>query len=389
MQPGASSSSAVSAVFGPPLTLSPWWLQVPNNLLPALCTLPSIAAAFVKGSTERMSVRDLPQAIRLLGMDPDAPPVNKLVRSVAPSGVLDRHVFTSLMHQLLRGSVNQAPTPSAHKSKSPKRASAKSAVQRQRTSPRKDKERIVDSPPREPQNDVMERLARAFVACPSEADGSVAGRDVIHILTQAGVAVDSESRDVAARATRVRFETLVTIATGGGGGAPTQGPSPPRRESPPLRLSFTSLSLAPWAVSMPSLHALCVTLSAEVQTDSSEMPNVVPVALRSPIMLKTVRTACVSSPSLAYSWSSPQEVSLTVIPTTVAGGSTRARPRMRFARGHGLTAVERAARGCARLLDITGGRRFRPWRPAFRAVPTHIFASCSRRPRRASGHHCS
>jgi len=79
----------------------------------------------------------------------------------------------------------------------------------------------------------------------------------------------------------------VTIATGGGGGAPTQGPSPPRRESPPLRLSFTSLSLAPWAVSMPSLHALCVTLSAEVQTDSSEMPNVVPVALRSPIMLKT------------------------------------------------------------------------------------------------------
>jgi len=85
----------------------------------------------------------------------------------------------------------------------------------------------------------------------------------------------------------------VTIATGtgscGGGGsaAQGQGPSPPRHESPPLRLSFTSLSLAPWAVAMPSLHALCVTLSAEVQTDSSEMPNVVPVALRSPIMLKT------------------------------------------------------------------------------------------------------
>ena len=83
-------------------------------------------------------------------------------------------------------------------------------------------------------DEVLEKLARAFVTSPSESNGTVAMREVPSILLEAGFASAAERSLEAAAASptdRVHFNEVVSLALDEGNGVARDGASRRRRST--------------------------------------------------------------------------------------------------------------------------------------------------------------
>jgi len=257
----------------------------------------AVFRAFEKGSTGCMSARELPQALRLLGIEPEEPPVAKLVASTTADrgGVFDQHTFSTLIHRLLRRDFDEisamataaAPAAAVHKVE---RATLKpSPPFAAAAAPAPSTASLAD--------EVIERLARAFVLAPSEENGSVALRDVPGILAEAGFTTAAEKvhREAASRTSqglaRMGFRDVIDLALEVGpppvgssaqADAPTSMADVASRDSLPLRLRVCKLTLAPWVLALAESPALCVLVHSTIKAPSGHAP----VVVRSPLLQK-------------------------------------------------------------------------------------------------------
>jgi Ca2+-binding EF-hand superfamily protein len=336
----------------------------------------AVFSAFEKGSTGFMTSDNLPQALRLLSIDPEEPPVKKLCTATTDGrgGVLDRHSFTMLVYRLLRCEYDVVPSGTAEPSaadplaaalkekpdsalkyregvkyfsgepvetggkaaKASKEAAAKaskeavgkaaktskptskptstltSPVKGKETSPR-GKAMIPTKPTTSAgapsaasgasADEVLEKLARAFVTSPSESNGTVAMREVPSILLEAGFASAAErSLFLAAAASpmdRVRFNEVVSLALDEGSGvnrdgasSTSPGRSPTARDgardganshAPPLQLRVVDMVLSSSVVGRPELNALCLLMHASLEAHDG---RAAPLVMRSPLLPK-------------------------------------------------------------------------------------------------------
>ena len=263
----------------------------------------TVFSALSNGSTGYMAARELPHALRLLGIHPEEPPIVKAIAdaSTASRGVLGRKAFSVLVHRLLcRDFISTAATAP---SDAPSPTSPKRAPSRQRTS-LDDAPEVVDEP------DPRRRLARLFVLCESQQEGSIAARDIPKLLWQARIIRDASLIPALTpkpqhAAARVPFERLLAIAFG----EPTaderdergnierdaadRGERPTSASSvavalPPMQLNVRELSLAPWVLSHIEVHTLCVIVRAALRTAAADgvSADMLPVVSRSASMRK-------------------------------------------------------------------------------------------------------
>ena len=331
----------------------------------------AVFSAFEKGSTGFMTSDNLPQALRLLSIDPEEPPVKKLCTATTEGrgGVLDRHSFTMLVYRLLRCEYDVGPSDAADPSaadplaavlkekpdsalryregvkyfsgepvetggkaaKASKEAAAKASKEAvgkvaktskptskpmsKPTSPVKGKEtspRGKVTNPTKPTtragapsaasgasaDEVLEKLARAFVTSPSESNGTVAMREVPSILLEAGFASAAERSLEAAAASptdRVHFNEVVSLALDEGSGvardgasSTSPGRSPTARDganphAPPLQLRVVDMVLSSSVVGRPELNALCLLMHASLEAHDG---RAAPLVVRSPLLPK-------------------------------------------------------------------------------------------------------
>ena len=246
----------------------------------------TVFSAFAKGSTGFMATRELPHALRLLGIDPEEPPIVAAIEQAASAtrGVLGRQAFSVLVHRLLRRDFFMSDAPSGAPAAAPAPPSAPARALH---------EPSVD------EIDPRKRLARLFVLCDSQEDGSIAARDVPELLWRAGLVADPTLLPALApkpehASARVPFERLLAIAFGGPSAA--EATNDQVSSVPALQLVVHGLTLAPWLIAHEAVHAVCVVVragmrSAAAVADASPA-ELVPIVLRS----ATVRKHAASMP---------------------------------------------------------------------------------------------
>jgi len=229
-----------------------------------------------------MSAHELPQALRLLGVDAEEPQAVGLLSSSVKGDAVDRHTFSTLLHRLLRRDF--VPAPDA-----PAAADARSLAREQR--PRRmrtaacqvsdDRDARCPGAHTTRDDDFGDRLARAFVACESQHDGSIAGYHVPTILSRSGIVLDAKEVSLVSSTPRISFETLLALAMG----APARDLGASSDQV--LRVHITALKLAPRLLEARQLEGLCVVLRGEVQPNTNlSAPSSVPISLRSPVLHK-------------------------------------------------------------------------------------------------------
>ena len=254
--------------------------QIPSPSAGSATTM--VFAAFAQGSTGFMLTRELPSALRLLGLDPEEPLAAKAIEQVTATsrGAMGRHAFGVFVHRLLKrdfsfdadtaaGSVD---APDSSRPTSTKVSPAGAGPQ---------ESRIVDEP------DPRKRLAQLFVLCDSQEDGSIAARDVPELLWRARVLTDSALLPALApkpehASARVPFERLLSIAFGER--AVDVPVDLPPKDMPPLQLFVQDLVLAPWVLTHDAVNAVNVVVRAGlrsvVASASKPSTELVPVVLR-------------------------------------------------------------------------------------------------------------
>jgi hypothetical protein len=319
----------------------------------------AVFAAFAKGTTGFMATRQLPQALRLLGLNPEDPRIVACIEDAShgSGGVLGRHAFSVLVHKLLRGdfsrtvppppgevaalaasaarpeskprlvkagshtagwasptgrgasagSTNASPIRAATKGGGSGGGGAGGGVGGGTAAEGTGAKRVTGLAPlsREDEPDARKRLARAFVLCESEEGGTIAARDVPDVLWQAGILTDRSLVDTMRpkpnqAGVRVSFEKLVSMAFALD--PPSTAGSPTKRDGrgatrPPLMLRIVDLTLAPWLVAHPSVHTVSVVLRGGVLHPEARTGATTPSKASEPVPLVLRTPTCAKQPA--------------------------------------------------------------------------------------------
>lgn len=329
-------------------------LVTPSRLLgaPGAASLPppsagsavdAVFAAFTKGTTGLVTVRELPKALQLLGVDADDPQVAREIEiaNKASRGVLGRHAFSVLVHRLLRRDFTPAISKAAAPIADAPAAAVSAETAGRRSKPKSKSSKAAETaaaPAAAGTGDARRRLARAFALCESHESGTIAARDVPGVLFRAEIVTDRSLlpslRPKPEHAmTRVAFERLEALAFGSLSMESTPEAASPL---PTFTLHAIDVTLEPWVVAHPAVHDVCVivrgglggTQSAPGEsTSSSDAPL---ISLRSPAARKQVSP----HPSLPHQDARQPCISIRCSATSLSQRVSVARARARAGRAH-------------------------------------------------------
>ena len=191
-----------------------------------------VFAALERGGTGRIAAAELPHALKLLGIEADAPATERAVRDVVErsGGAVDEPSFTALVHLLLSGDAEAQYNEEASNAKKggkkgggygygggAGRKGYGSAISAMAARAKEGEEKEAKAAARTEAEGVHARLAQAFALASSHDYGTVAAHEVGALLWRSGVIADAHMlaalRPAPSQAAkRIAFDAVLRLA---------------------------------------------------------------------------------------------------------------------------------------------------------------------------------
>ena len=291
-----------------------------------------VFAALERGGTGRIAATELPHALKLLGIEADAPATERAVRDAVEQsgGAIDEPSFTALVHLLLSGDAEAQYAEETNAKKGGKKGGGDgygygggrkgfgSAISAMATRAKEGEDKEAKVAARTEAEGVHARLAQAFALAASHDNGTVAAHEVGSLLWRSGVIADAQMlaalRPAPSQAAkRISFDALLRLAAQAADGTflsaalLQQGQTPPTAakmgtllgkgttaaeaaaaaaaaagasDKRAMLLTVQRVVLSPWLAELQAVQSLFVIVRGEL-APSAAMGGAAPLMLRS------------------------------------------------------------------------------------------------------------